>query len=376
LLLCVTGSVEEEFALRFQQLSGSVMAKGVEDSAFYCFNRFIALNEVGSDPGHFGVEVDAFHAACVAAQAGWPRSMLATSTHDTKRSEDVRARLCLLSEMPTSWGTAVQRWAARNERHRRNGRPDRNDEYFFYQTLVGAWPLEVARAHAYMEKAVREAKTHTSWTAPDQAYETAVREFVSGALGDRGFCADLEAFVAPLIEPGRVTGLAQTLIKLTAPGIPDLYQGTELWDLSLVDPDNRRPVDYAQRRALLAALTGATPERIWARIDEGLPKLWTIRQALALRRRRPEWFGAGGEYRPIAATGARAAHVVAFARAQRAVTVVPRLVMGLAAGWANSTIEIPAGRWHNWLTDERVDGKTVRLAELLHRFPVALLARE
>ena len=376
LLMRVAGDVEEELALRFQQLSGSVMAKGVEDSAYYCFNRFIALNEVGGDPARFGGAVEAFHAAGADAQRCWPRSMLASSTHDTKRSEDVRARLSLLSEIPARWAAAVRRWAAHNESHRRADAPARNDEYFFYQTLVGAWPLELARAHAYMEKAVREAKVHTSWTAPDEAYEAAVRQFVAAALADRAFCADLEAFIAPLIEPGRVTALAQTLIKLTAPGIPDLYQGSELWDLSLVDPDNRRPVDYDRRRALLAALEGAPPEQIWARLDEGLPKLWLIRQALRLRRRRPEWFGAEGEYRSIDAVGAGAAHVVAFARAQRAITLVPRLVLGITAGWGDTAVVLPNGTWHNWLTGETLDGGAVRLAELLRRFPVALLARE
>jgi (1->4)-alpha-D-glucan 1-alpha-D-glucosylmutase len=375
-LLRVPGDVEMEFALRLQQLSGPVMAKGVEDSAFYCFNRFVALNEVGGDPDRFGVGVDDFHAACRAAQARWPRSLLATSTHDTKRSEDVRARLALLSELPARWEAGVRRWAALNERHRRDDLPDRNIEYLFYQTLVGAWPLDRERAEAYVAKAAREAKSHTSWTQPCERYEAAVRAFVNGALSDPAFCADLESFVAPLIAPGRITSLAQTLLKLTAPGIPDLYQGSELWDLSLVDPDNRRPVDYGLRRRLLATLADTSPERVWERADEGLPKLWVVRQALALRRERPECFGEAGDYRPVQAMGEEAAHVVAFARAERVVTVTPRLLIGLAGNWADTRIELPSGWWRNRMTGDTVAGGVTRLAELLRRFPVALLARE
>jgi (1->4)-alpha-D-glucan 1-alpha-D-glucosylmutase len=181
--------------------------------------------------------------------------------------------------------------------------------------------------------------------------------------------------VEPLIAPGRIVSLAQTLIKLTAAGVPDIYQGTELWDLTLVDPDNRRPVDYEMRRHLLAALQDATPEAIWARADEGLPKLWVIRQALALRRQHPEWFGPAGDYRPVQVSGARAAHAVAFARGTGAVTIVPRLILGLAGNWGDTWIEIPAGWWRNWLTGETVNGGTVQLADLTRRFPVALLGR-
>jgi (1->4)-alpha-D-glucan 1-alpha-D-glucosylmutase len=199
---------------------------------------------VGGDPGQFGVSPAAFHQACLEAQQRWPYRMLATATHDTKQSEDVRVRIHLLSEIPARWAEAVRRWAARNERHRRGGWPDRNTEYLLYQTLVGAWPLEVDRALTYMEKAIREAKVHTSWTHMNPDYEEAVRGFVTDVLSDPEFTSDLAAFVAPLVQPGRVNALAQTLLKLTAPGVPDLYQGTEVWNLSLVDPDNRRPVDY------------------------------------------------------------------------------------------------------------------------------------
>ena len=217
------------------------MAKGVEDTAFYVYNRLVALNEVGGDPGRFAIGPETFHAATAEAAATHPAGMLTTSTHDTKRSEDVRARLTLLSEIPTEWTAAVLRWSALNSRHRRGDLPDRNTEYLLYQTLVGAHPIGLDRLQQYLEKAVREAKTHTSWTAVDEGYERALREFVERALADPEFTAALEGFVRPLIGPGRVNSLAWKLLALTAPGVPDLYQGSELWDLSLVDPDNRRP---------------------------------------------------------------------------------------------------------------------------------------
>ncbi|MHC5537276.1 malto-oligosyltrehalose synthase, partial [Singulisphaera rosea] len=274
LLLRVRGPLESELVMRFQQNTGPVMAKGVEDTVFYNYNRMTALNEVGGDPGRYGLSVEAFHSECTETQRLWPRSMLATTTHDTKRSEDVRARIALLSEIPEAWAEAIERWASRNGRHKTAGAPDRNTEYLLYQTLVGAWPIDVPRLTEYMLKAVREAKAETSWNDPVPEYEDALKDFVAALLGDAGFVADLERFVVGLVEPGRVNSLAQVLIKLTAPGVPDIYQGNELWDLSLVDPDNRRPVDYGIRRELLASLKSATAEQIMARSDEGLPKLW------------------------------------------------------------------------------------------------------
>jgi (1->4)-alpha-D-glucan 1-alpha-D-glucosylmutase len=370
----LVGDLETELTMRFQQLSGPVMAKGVEDTAFYVFNRLVSLNEVGGDPSRFGVGVEEFHQACEETHELWPRTMLATSTHDTKRSEDVRARLDLLSEMPVRWSEAVRRWAALNARHHRGEWPDRNSEYLFYQTLIGAWPIDVERMTAYMAKASREAKAHTSWTSPNEAYDAALRAFVEAAMADLTFMVDVEAFVTPLIPAGRVNSLAQTLLKLTAPGIPDIYQGTELWDLSLVDPDNRRPVDYALRRRLLAELDRAAPKEIMARSDEGMPKLWVIRQALQFRRLRPALFGDDAIYRPLAAISGRADHVVAFSRGDGAVTVVPRLVMRLDDNWMNTTLELPSGRWRNELTGDAVQG-VVSIAELLAPFPVALLSR-
>jgi (1->4)-alpha-D-glucan 1-alpha-D-glucosylmutase len=375
LLLRVRGELESELVMRFQQLTGPVMAKGVEDTAFYCFNRLVSLNEVGGDPGRFGLSQDEFHAACAETQAEWPRSMRASSTHDTKRSEDVRARLNLLSEIPDRWSKAVQRWAALTEPYRRDGFPDRNLEYLLYQTLVGAWPLETQRAVAYMEKAAREAKTHTSWTKPNPAYESALRAFVEGILNSRDFTAELETFTRPLVELGRINSLAQILLKLTAPGIPDFYQGTDVWNLSLVDPDNRRPVDYTLRRRLLADLKGMTPDEIWRRIDDGFPKLWVIRQTLKLRRERRQFAPEDG-YRPLVCGGSKSGHVVAFARGDRAVTVVPRLVLKLGGSWGDTTVELPPGRWHNAFTDETFNGGALRAANLLSRFQVALLWRE
>lgn len=369
LLLKIRGEVESELVMRFQQLTGPAMAKGVEDTAFYNFHRLVALNEVGGDPGRFGVSPEEVHRRLAESR---PRTMLATSTHDSKCGEDVRARLALLSEIPDRWAAAVRRWL---ERHPfRDGFSDRNAAYLLHQTLVGAWPIETGRAVAYMEKAAREAKGATAWTRPDPEYEGALRSFVEAVLADRGFVADLEAFVAPLVEPGRINSLAQTLIKLTAPGVPDIYQGTELWSLSLVDPDNRGPVDHEERRRLLKDLAAApAPEEILARMDSGLPKLWVIRQALRLRDRLQ------GGYAPLPAKGERAGHVFAFSRddsrGTEVVAVVPRLVMGLGGDWGDTSLELPPGRWRNELTGERIEGGEVRLSDLLRRFPVALLAR-
>ena len=387
LLLHVRGEEkgpEAELVMRFQQLTGPAMAKGVEDTAFYHAHRLVSLNEVGGDPGRFGVLLADFHRECAVAQESWPGTMTAVSTHDTKRSDDLRLRLHLLSEIPERWSEAVRRWSGHNERHRVEGPegiPDRNTEYLLYQTLVGAWPLSPERATEYMEKAAREAKDFTSWTRVDAAWEEALRGFITSVLADEVFTADLADFVAPLVEPGRISSLAQTLLRLTAPGVPDTYQGSELWDLSLVDPDNRRPVDYDLRRRLLAELkAGLSPEEILARMDEGLPKLWVLHRALELRRRLPAVFGNGaaGHYEPLAARGERAGHAVAFARGGAegiVVTVAPRLVIGLAGAWRDTALDLPPGAWLNELTGEELDGGEVRIGALLSRFPVALLRR-
>ncbi len=376
LLLRLSGEAEREFVMRFQQLTGPTMAKGAEDTACYCFNRLIALNVVGGDPSRFAFSPDFFHDRCAQAQQRWPHSMLTTSTHDTKRSEDVRMRICLLSEIPHQWRAVVARWSALNEKHRRGDWPDRNLECFYYQTLVGAWPLPLERALPVMEKAAREAKQRTSWTRRNTPYEAALRDFVSGTLGDNAFIAELERFVARLVEPGQVNSLAETLLKLTTPGVPDIYQGNELWDLSLVDPDNRRPVDFATRERLLAELKHLSVEQVWQRRDEGLPKLWLIQRALQFRRRHAGLFGADAGYEPLHARGGKAAHVVAFARGGRAVTIVPRLVLRRGNDWADTTLRLPQGDWLNELTGENAGTGECPVGELLGRFPVALLSRK
>jgi (1->4)-alpha-D-glucan 1-alpha-D-glucosylmutase len=364
LLLRYEGLAESDFVMSLQQTTGAVMAKSVEDTAFYNYNRFVTSNEVGGSPSVWGTSIEEFHTTMKRAAAHRPSSMLTTSTHDTKRSEDVRARLLLLTEIPDAWSEAVRRWSRINERHRTDPFPDRNAEYLMYQTVVGAFPLGVERAVEYMRKAAKEAKRYTSWTTPDEDYDAALEAFVRGALGDDEFLSDLEDFVVPLIAPGRVNSLAQTLLKLTCPGVPDVYQGCELWDLSLVDPDNRRAVDYAARRELLATCTSAaTAMERW---DEGGPKLYLIRTALRLRKRIE-----AADYEPLTVEGAGAEHALAFARGQ-VVAVVPRLVLSRPEGWADSEVLLPEGERTNVLTMDPVSVRPT-LGELWDRFPVALL---
>jgi (1->4)-alpha-D-glucan 1-alpha-D-glucosylmutase len=368
------GECEDELVVRFQQVTGPVMAKGVEDTAFYTYNRLVCLNEVGGSPGRFGVSVEEFHRANQVRAADWPDTMLATSTHDTKRSEDVRARIALLSEIPRHLSEEVARWSAVNERHRVDGFPDRNAEWLFYQTLIGAWPLPADRALAYMEKASKEAKEHTSWVDPDPAYDEALRAFVEGTLGDPEFTSALERFAGRLVTPGRVNSLAQTLLKLTSPGVPDLYQGSELWDLSLVDPDNRRPVDFPRRRRLLEQADEVSAAEAWEKqADSGLPKLILTRRALDLRCRRRSAFAAGSTYEPLSARGAKAGHAVAFLRGGAVLTVAPRLVLGLGGEWGDTTLSLPSGTWTDVLDGARTFTGEVALADLLAPFPVALL---
>ncbi|HZR84646.1 MAG TPA: malto-oligosyltrehalose synthase [Candidatus Binatia bacterium] len=369
------GALEGELVVRFQQLSGPAMAKGVEDTAFYAYHRLISLCEVGGDPSQFGIDVEQFHRECARAARRTPEALLALSTHDTKRSADVRARLHLLSEIPDAWRDAVFSWAEHNRRYRRDAGPDPNAEYLLYQTLVGAWPIESERVQRFMEKACREAKEHTSWTRQNAEYEAAVRRFVSDILSDVWFRRALARFVAPLVEPGRRSSLAQTLLQLTAPGVPDVYQGNELWDLSLVDPDNRRPVDFELRRRLLEELRDARVEDVLARSDEGLPKLWLVSRALDLRRRRPDLFAPTAEYRPIQATGARAGHVVAFQRGGGAIAIAPRLLLRLGGDWEDTRVRVPRGTWRDVLTGDVVEGDAVEMARLVARFPVCLLER-
>ncbi len=370
------GAVEAAFQVRFAQVSAPVMAKGVEDTAFYRYLPLVSLNEVGGDPGQFGRPVEEFHRAMASAASRWPEAMLTLSTHDTKRSGDVRARLSLLSELHEAWELAVDRWGRHNRRYKQNGWPDRNAEYLLYQTLVGAWPIDPGRAVAYMAKAVKEAKIYTSWTEPDAGYDQALESFVTAILADQGFVADLKAFLAEhkVVELGRINSLAQTALLLTCPGVPDLYQGTEVWDLSLVDPDNRRPVDYAARRDLLESLADAGPEAALDRAADGGPKLWLIHRLLRHRSCHPEAYGPGSGYEPLRVTGPAAAHALAFARATGLAVVVPRLVAGIG-DWAGTTVALPAGRWTDVLTGDQVEGGDVSPGQLLRRFPVAVLGR-
>ena len=337
-------------ALRFQQYTGPVMAKAAEDTGFYRYLRFVSLNEVGGDPAHFGTSPESFHDANRERGRHHPHAMLATATHDHKRGEDVRARLNVVSEIPMEWTARIRRWARFNARKKDEvdgaRAPGGNEEYLFYQTVVGTWPFALRppgydgltafrdRVAEYMLKAAREAKGHTSWAAPDEAYETALRQFVERTLNadyHRPFLDDVFAFVERIAPAGAINGLAQTLLKLTAPGFPDIYQGTERWDLSLVDPDNRRRVDFAALDADIDK-DRALSERLASWRDGGI-KQALIQSVLAARRDHPALFAAG-TYVPLAATGRFAEHLFAFARIggdDAAVVAVPRLIAGMAS---------------------------------------------
>jgi (1->4)-alpha-D-glucan 1-alpha-D-glucosylmutase len=353
------------------------MAKGVEDTAFYCFNRMIGMNEVGSAPGSNGLSIEGFHAYCAKMQATHPLTMTTLSTHDTKRSDDVRARLAVLTENPGRWKVVLSRWSRANAQFKTAKLPDRNTEYFLYQTLIGAWPIAKDRLIAYMGKAAREAKQQTSWTQNNKQFEDALRSFIERILGSRPFMVELESFVGRVQLPGRVNSLAQSLLRYTAPGVPDTYQGSELWDLSLVDPDNRRAVDYDLRSKLLGELEqGVDVEQIVERMDSGLPKLWVAYRMLTLRREHPEWFGADAAYCPIIAEGAKSDHVVAYLRGDYVAVIVPRWSLKLGGNWSSTALELPQGKWRNRLTGESVTAGRLRVQTLLQRFPVALLTRE
>jgi (1->4)-alpha-D-glucan 1-alpha-D-glucosylmutase len=373
LTLKVTGTLESEFVYRFQQFTSPVMAKGVEDTAFYCYNRLTALNEVGGDPDCGDASVEAFHAYNAAVQENFPATMTTLSTHDTKRSDDVRARLLVLCEEPDAFAEFVNRLSAET-RQLRGAPVDAATEWFFYQTLVGAWPIEAARLKAYMQKAMREAKLRTSWVNNNAEYESAVDAWIDALLADGEFVAAVERYVASITEAGRVNSLSQTLLKYTAPGVPDMYQGGELWDLSLVDPDNRRPVDYALRSRLLGEIAGMSVGDVMARAHDGLPKLWVVHHALQLRKKHPEWFGAEAAYTPLTASGPGKERVIAALRGDAVLTVAQRWPLRGAA-WGDTTVSVPEGRWHSVLSGSDVDGGEVPVSTLLASFPVALLIR-
>jgi (1->4)-alpha-D-glucan 1-alpha-D-glucosylmutase len=406
-----------DFAMRFQQFTAPVAAKGVEDTALYRFHRLVSLNEVGGDPAQFGISVNAFHAASADRAAVWPHTMLATSTHDNKRSEDVRARIDVISEVAAAWRTLVRRWSRMNRSRKRlvdgEAAPSRSDEYLLYQTLAGTFAAACdhgdnlaayrERIAAYMRKAAREAKRHTSWLAPNEAYENALRDFVSALLDDDGaqrFVPELRAECATFAWFGLLNSVSMTLLKLASPGVPDIYQGNELLDLSLVDPDNRRPVDYRLRRERLASLAAlatapsdartAQLRALFAAPSDGAAKLWVVARALALRRQAPALF-AFGDYRAIGVQGAHADHIVAFARVHEregVVVVAGRLfaslgppvgTLPLAAAWSDTTLDLsfiaPGTQISNVLSGERLaaTGNRVAVADVFAHFPGALL---
>jgi (1->4)-alpha-D-glucan 1-alpha-D-glucosylmutase len=416
----------ERFVGRFQQFTGPVMAKAVEDTAFYIHNRLVSLNEVGGDPEIFGTMLSSFHQQNIERQAHWPNSLLATSTHDTKRSEDVRARINVLSEMPREFRARVFRWARMNQPKKvlveDAPAPLRNDEFLLYQTLIGTWPLDPLdpaerdlyreRIQNYMLKATREAKVNTSWVSPNEDYERATREFV-GAILDSSrrnpFLADFEPFAQRISELGLWNSLSQTVLKLASAGVPDLYQGTEVWDFSLVDPDNRRPIDYERRRDLLRSLEtrfaespdalGGLARELVASPRDGRIKLFVIWRMLNFRRQHPGLLTCG-RYIPLDATGSRAEHVCGFVRknAQSAVVVVaPRLIAKLNEAvasprlgqelWGDTSVSLPnqlqSASFRNLFTGEIVSpsqpgfSETGRwpIGDLLAAFPVAVLER-
>ena len=405
---------QRRFVGKFQQVTAPVMAKGLEDTAFYVYNRLLSLNEVGGDPGLFGVSPDALHRTAQERQARWPRALSALSTHDTKRSEDVRARLNLLSEMPGEWQAAVERWSDLNAPHRLtiddDPVPDRNEEYFLYQTLLGAWPLEpygaeehaafVQRVRDYLIKAMHEAKVHTSWINPDQQYEESVLRFVGRILdpdSGRPFLGDFRPFQRRISHYGLLNSLAQTLLKITLPGAADTYQGTELWDFSLVDPDNRRPVDYGRRRELLGQLRErekgdrrALVRELLERPEDDRLKLYVTSLALRCRRDHPGLF-AEGAYLPGEPAGSRSEHVFGFARrlgGTVAVVAVPRLLtrlgkMPLGETWGDTRLvlagfeesltfqDLFTGVSHT--LDARDGRLSLSVAGILSEFPITLL---
>lgn len=403
-----------EFVLRFQQITGPVMAKGMEDTAFYRAYPLASLNEVGGDPERFGVSVETFHQAMLERAQRWPAALSASSTHDTKRSEDVRARLNVLSELPEEWADAVGRWRAMNRDKKTvlDGAevPDLNEEYLFYQTLIGIWPLEpmgddayaalVQRVERYMEKALKEAKIHTSWVNPYEAYDQAVGEFVRRALARTPanlFVEDVVRVQERTAYVGMINALAQTLVKLTAPGVPDCYQGTELWNFSLVDPDNRRPVDFAPYRAMLEhpphEPSAGHAQQLLASWKDGRIKLLLLSRALHWRRRHASLF-LEGAYLPLAAHGQHREHVCAYARrheAQWLIVAAPRLMANMVQPdhppvgqnvWADTALRLPGEaptRWRHVITGEEValgtdgDARIAPLAKLFEHMPVALL---
>ncbi len=386
------GDARAEFVMRFQQLTGPAMAKAVEDTAFYVYNRFIAANEVGGDPSHIGVSLELYHSDNAARAGAWPRAMVTTATHDTKRGEDARARLAVLSEIPDEWRKAVSRWARmagpRKTLVEGSPAPSRNDEYLFYQALIGAMPVSFdgsipaivelqERLCAYMLKAVREAKQVTSWINPHVAYEQALDDFVRKLLSMRRFIADVHAFVQRLAPAAAANSLTQCVAKLCAPGVPDIYQGSELWDMSLVDPDNRRPIDYAVRRRLLDLMQAPEShlrliERL--RTEDGGLKHYVVHRCLQLRRELPALFRTGA-YLPL--DGGK--HVLAYARSAGKARVLCfglRLSLQLRArDEAVVDTRHVSGRYLDIFTHEVHEvGESLSAAKIFAHLPVSVLS--
>jgi (1->4)-alpha-D-glucan 1-alpha-D-glucosylmutase len=353
----------DELCVRFQQTSGAVMAKGVEDTAYYRFNRFVALNEVGGDPSSFGMPADEFHQSQVLRQLDFSRGMTTLATHDTKRGEDVRARLAVLSEVPEQWSTLVRELMAQAPL------PDPSLAYLLWQTFVGAGFIDRDRMHAYAEKAMREAAQFTTWIDPDAAFESAVHTTIDRAYDEDALRAPIEEFIGLITPYGWTNSLAQKVIQLTMPGIPDVYQGAELWDDSLVDPDNRRPVDLNARRTLLDKLDAADdPPAI---SGDGAAKLWVTSRVLRLRRDWPDLFSG---YAPLFAEGPAADHAVAYDRGG-AISVITRLPARLerSGGWQETAIDV--GGAATEIISGRRFGREIALADLFADYPVALLVR-
>lgn len=388
------------FVRRSQQLTGPLMAKGVEDTLLYVYNRLLSLNEVGGNPSHFGINLDLFHQFNQNKVKNWLHGMNASATHDTKRGEDVRARLNVLSEIPQEWEKQVNQWRELNQSHKKEGIPDPNDEYFFYQTLVGAFPFEESelsdfstRIKDYILKAVREAKVHTAWLRPDEEYEREFFSFIDRVLEPKesDFWQQFRPFQKQIAEYGIYNSLSQVIIKNTAPGVPDLYQGAELWELSLVDPDNRRPVNYQKRSEFLQQIKEESAQNIGHLIKElietkenGKIKLFLTHQLLKARKEFLEIFQ-NGDYQPIEVTGKYQNHIIAFARNyldKTIVAIAPRflttiikpgqLPLGVEI-WENTSLNLPNKNWHNLIEDRTIGGENLAVGEILHNFTVALL---
>jgi (1->4)-alpha-D-glucan 1-alpha-D-glucosylmutase len=370
--LCLAPDTDRTFVARFQQLCTAVAAKAVEDTAFYRYSRFIAHNDVGADPGLFSTVVQQFHSAILGLQAAQASGMRATSTHDSKRSEDIRARLTVLSEIPERWTARVEGWSAQLDALRTEGQPDREFEYYLYQSLVGAWPLSRERAHAHAEKAVREAKLFTNWTTPAPEYERAVHRFIDGMYDDRDFTDSMDAFVQSLSPADEHKSLAQTLLKITVPGTADFYQGSHEWLRRLADPDNREPIDYAHFSEQLQDVTSLSYSEAASRGTDGLAKLWLTARALRFRRQQ-DALSPPARYEALQANGPGAEAVLAFLRGDAVVVVVP--VRTFERDWKDTSVELPGGRWTSVLTGDQLEGGRQSVVELWRSCPVALLDR-